>query len=249
MRVTCNPAAHTAYLGSLQRLRAKVYLEDGAIQPWQIDSEGRHHSDIDRQSWHLLLVDESEVCVGCARYLVHPYNIQFDDLQVRTSALSLCPEWGSKMRAAIEKELTRARRHELSFAELGGWAIAPEYRHTKAALEILLGSYAWAAVVGHCLCITTATRRNQSAPILRRIGGRSLIWEGQELPTYFDPQYGCAMELLRFDSREPPKRFSPLLREMVSKLQCAAVIFGQSSTVPACCTSICGAAEPAILSA
>jgi hypothetical protein len=54
--------------------------------------------------------------------------------------------------------------------------------------------------------------------MLRRIGGTSLSVRGQELPAYEDPQYGCTMELLRFDSRVPSSRFAPLISQLRAKL-------------------------------
>lgn len=224
VQTVVDPRAYTAHLHSLQQLRGRIYVEDGAIQPWEVDAEGRHISDLDESSWHFLLVNERDNCIGCARYLLHRREATFADLRLRTSALAQCPKWGQKLRQAVETELIRARLEGIGFAELGGWAIATEYRHTKAALEILLGSYLWAELIGHCLCATTATVRNQSAPMLRRMGGRAFACRAEELPGYFDPQYGCLMELLRFDSRELPARFSPLLREMRTKVTAASVL-------------------------
>ena len=49
---------------------------------------------------------------------------------------------------------------------------------------------------------------------------------GEALPPYSDPAYGCQMELLRFDSRYPNPRFSPLVREVESQLADSLVISG-----------------------
>jgi hypothetical protein len=54
--------------------------------------------------------------------------------------------------------------------------------------------------------------------MLRRLGGSPLVAKGQELPGYEDPQYGCRMELLRFDCRTPAPRFAPLIAQLKAKL-------------------------------
>ena len=41
---------------------------------------------------------------------------------------------------------------------------------------------------------------------------------GESLPPYADPQYGCQMELLRFDCRTPAPRFVPLIAQLRAKL-------------------------------
>jgi hypothetical protein len=48
--------------------------------------------------------------------------------------------------------------------------------------------------------VATATVRNRSSSILRRIGGQRLETDGTELPRYYDDRYGCEMEILRFTS-------------------------------------------------
>ncbi|MDQ2832896.1 MAG: hypothetical protein M3Y50_03955 [Acidobacteriota bacterium] len=181
--------------------------------------------DDDERCWHFVLLDRREVVIGCARYLVHSSHATFDQLRVSQSPLARDAIWGSKLRRAIEDTLQTTRNEHIGFAELGGWAIAEEYRNTKAALEILLGSYLWAEMIGHCACSCTATVRNHSSSILRRMGASSLMHNNAEpLPPYFDDHYDCTMELLGFDSREVPPRFNPLLNEMRSKLAQSPII-------------------------
>jgi hypothetical protein len=83
----------------------------------------------------------------------------------------------------------------------------------------VLGTYALAQLLGNCIALSTATARNGSAKILRRLGGRPVAYNDTELPPYFDPHYGCQMELLWFDSREP----NPKYAEWVDYLQCELV--------------------------
>jgi len=226
---TVDEELYQRYFASMQRLRGRVYMKDGAIQSWELDDDGRFHMQGDEQSWHFLLIDDHEEVIGCARYLLHPENVSYDQLRLRHSAIANDPNWSQKVRKAVEADLAYARKEGLSYVELGGWALSEEWRGTKAALEILLASHAWAQSIGNCICACTATVRNNSASILRRIGGQSLQADEECLPTYNDPKYGCLMELLRFDSRKVDQRFASIVEQIRWKLSKSVVISGMRS--------------------
>ncbi len=217
-RMASSTELHSFHLASLQQLRGRAYLQDGAIRPSHLDAQGCYPMADDESCWHFLLVDQHEQAIGCARYLVHSSTATYDQLRIAQSPLAndLC--WGRKLRRTVEATLHQTRNEQVSYAELGGWAIAEDYRNTKAALEILPATYLWAEMIGHCLCSCTATVRNHSSSILRRVGASSLMDGGEPLPAYFDAHYSCMMELLGFDSRQAPARFTPLLNEMRPKL-------------------------------
>ena len=206
------------YLASMQCLRGRVYLKDGAIQPWELDEDGRFQMRGDEHSWHFLLIDEQEKTIGCARYLLHPNTVAFEKLRIAQSPLARNPRWRDKVRQAVEADLWRARQENRSYVEVGGWALAEEWRGTRAALEILVASYALGHLWGGCVGSCMATVRHGSSSILRRIGGGSFQASGEVLPAYEDPQYGCLMELLRFDSHLPSQRFVPLINQLKSRL-------------------------------
>lgn len=194
---------HTQLLFEAQRVRGRIYVADGAVKASQLTSDGRHVQAADADSWHLLSVDRSGQVQGCARYRHLTGKVGFDDLTVRDSWLARSDEWRLSLRAAVETEIFRARLRGAAFSEVGGWAIVPEKRCTAEALRIAMATYALAQTLGGCLGISTATERHHSSSILRRIGGRSLQHDGTELPSYYDPQYRCQMEVLRFDSNSP----------------------------------------------
>jgi hypothetical protein len=79
-------------------------------------------------------------------------------------------------------------------------------------------------MLGGGIGIATATRRHGSSSILRRLGGRPLVIQGTELPSYYDPQYGCEMEILRFDSEEPNPRYEVWINDLSDYLQTSAVM-------------------------
>jgi hypothetical protein len=212
------------FLSGMQRLRGSIYLKDGAIKPWELDDEGRFHMQADEQSWHLLLLDQRKSVIGCARYLVHPSDVSFERLRLSHSTIAKDPTWGSKVRAAVEADLRRIRESRLSYVELGGWALSEEWRGTRAALEILVGSYALCQLWGGCIGSCTATVRHSSSSMLRRLGGRTFEVGGEDIPSYNDPEYECNMELLRFDYRSPSVRFLPLINQLRSTLSKAPVL-------------------------
>ncbi len=223
-RKKCNARLYSHYLSSMQRLRGNVYLRDGAIQACEIDEDGRFRMRGDEHSWHLLLADSEGSVIGCARYLVHPNTVPFHRLRISHSALAKHPVWGAQVKAAVEADLEIAQQHNFSYVEIGGWALTETWRGTRAALEILVGSYALAHLWGGCLGACTATVRHGSSSMLRRLGGSSLRANGQDLPAYEDPQYGCEMELLRFDCRTPSPRFVPLVSQLKAALADAVAI-------------------------
>lgn len=228
-RTRSSEQLHRHYLSEMQKLRGRVYLNDGAIQACEVEEDGRFVMRGDEQGWHLLLIDDEKQVIGCARYLVHPNIVEFESLRISHSALAKDAKYGPLVRRAVEADLANARQKGFAYVEIGGWALAEEWRGTRAALEILVGSYALAHLWGGCLGACTATVRHSSASMLRRIGGSPLVVDGQELPAYNDPQYDCQMELLRFDCRTPGPRFTPLIGQLRAKLEHVVAITPNAS--------------------
>jgi hypothetical protein len=219
-----NSSRYEQLLRGMQRLRAKVYLEDGAIHSSEVSRDGCHRHPADANAWHLLLLGRDGEVRGCSRYVAHNDNVAFAQLGVRNAALSRCRDWGMALRCAIESEVRQARTGGISFVEVGGWALDPVLRCTKEALHIALGTYSLARILGGCIGITMATERHCSASILRRIGGRPLRSGTVEIPSYYDPQYDCEMQLLRFDSTELNPRFEPWVNQLCNSLKSSSVI-------------------------
>jgi hypothetical protein len=221
--VTTDETLHTRLLRQMQWFRGQTYLEDGAIQQHQL-SQGCHREDSDNQAWHLLMLRQNGAVYGCSRLLLHGDSLEFHELAASRSALTRLGGWGRKLQSAVEFQIESARQQGIAFAEAGGWALAPNMRHSGDALHIALGTYGLANLLGGCLGIATATMRHSAASILRRLGGQSLIGLGDELPRYFDARYSCEMEILRFDSRSLNRRFTAWANELCKDLLRVPVI-------------------------
>jgi hypothetical protein len=208
----------------MQCLRGRLYLADGAILPSDLDPSGRHVQAVDLVSWHLLALNPEGRVVACTRFRRHPSIVSWKELNIRHAPLAHSEEWGSRFRASIASELAAARAAGFSYVEVGGWAISEEIRGTSTALKTVLATYAWSQLLGGALGITTATERNESAGILRRLGGRPLAWNGVELPPYYDDRYRCRMEVLRFDSRRPNPKYLAMIEELRLQVATTPVI-------------------------
>jgi hypothetical protein len=211
-------------LAELQRFRGSIYLQDGAVRASELHPDGRHCVEADYWAWHVVAVDsQGEVC-GCSRYRMYSPESHFSELAVGRSALAHCPTWRRNLMAAVQAERELARQKRVQFVEVGGWAISAELRRTTEALRIALATYALADFLGGCVGLTTATRRHHSATVLKKIGGAPLRTAETELPPYFDPDYDCEMEILRFDSSAPNPKFEPWIEQLRVQLANVEVI-------------------------
>ena len=209
---------HTDLIHAVQRFRGAIYVDDGAITREQLSADGRHLTPDDNQSWHLLLVNPDGGIDACAWYREYDSRVDFDRLRVRHSALARAAEWRETLWRAVECHIAAARTEGLRYAELGGWAVAPERRSSTETLLLALATYGLSRVSGGALGITTATIRHRSSSILCRLGGQPLEIDGTVLPPYYDSQYDCMMEILRFDSRMPNARYTRLVEQLHGKL-------------------------------
>jgi len=215
---------HDNLFAEMQRFRGTIYARDGAVPQSLLSPDGRHELPVDRRSWHVLSLDRDHRVCACLRYLDESHAAGFDELWVRHAAITREPGAGRRLRGAVEAGMRAARGMGMGFGEVGGWAVAEHHRFTVEALRIVLATYGLLRLLGDAMGVATATFRHGSAPILRRIGLESLAAEGEELPPYFDPHYGCRMEVLQFDSRRPAARYEAWVQELARDLAAAPVI-------------------------
>jgi hypothetical protein len=222
---------HNRLISEMQRFRGSMYLRDGAIQKSDLTVDGRHQVEVDDRSWHVLSLDRHNRVCACLRFVDETCAAGFDDLWIRRAALADSPELGDRFRAAVEGRMRDAHQMGMSFGEVGGWAVAEAHRHTLEPLRIILATYALLELLGGSLGVATATYRHESAPMLRRIGLGGMLSAGEELPSYYDPHYGCHMQVLQFDSRHPNPKYRGWVEELESDLTSARVVCGQMPQV------------------
>lgn len=218
-----DPDLYDEMLAGLQRLRGATYVNDGAIRTSDLTPDGRHISPVDTKAWHVLVVDSSNEVCGCARYLAYDRDVSFSDLMIKRSALAEDPEWGPVLRRAVESEIALARTLNMTYVEVGGWALNEQVRFSSEALRIALGTYALSRNLGGCIGVSTVTVRHCSSSILQRIGGTVLDHDGTSLPLYYDPQYQCDMSILRFEAHHANPRYEAAIEDLRAQLENAAV--------------------------
>jgi hypothetical protein len=222
---------HADLLAELQRLRGSVYTQDGAIRPDQLTADGRHQTPDDSRSWHMVMLNEQGQVGGCIWYLEHEGRPTVDQLRAGRSELARQGEWRDKLKIAIDSETARARREGIGYAEVGGWAVAENSRFADCLL-LILGIYSLSQQIGGALVVATATARHSSAGILRRMGGSPLTGQDFVIPSYYDPQYTCQMEMLRFDTRRPGAKFEGFVRQMRGRFSGIPVISRETLARP-----------------
>src|SRR5690349_1781585 len=81
-----DPGWRQELLADMQRLRGRLYVQDGAIHQDDLTRDGRHVQSIDEESWHLLVLNSRGRVLGCTRYLQHQASTSFNRLRVRAAA-------------------------------------------------------------------------------------------------------------------------------------------------------------------
>jgi len=214
---------YSRLLAEMQRLRGRTYLSDGALAPEALTQDGRHQSQFDERSWHLLTLDSNRRVLGCLRMFM-PTLSRIHRRNVKRANISKLKIPGLQLQKSVGSILSEAKCAGLSYVEIGGWALATELRNTTEGLRGILATYAWSQHTGGALGVSTATERNSSRLILQRLGGEALDWKGEPFAPYFDTQYQCKMELLRFDSRRPNSKYNSYIDTMRNNFSAVPVI-------------------------
>ena len=212
---------HQSYLHDVQRFRGGIYLGDGAIR--SLSHDGRHQTPEDDRSWHVLRLDEQDRITACIWYLEHHGPMSIDRLRVSDCPLMDHQDWSGQLHGAMASEFGRARAEGVPYAEIGGWAVASGRRCSVEGIMLALSAFSLGRIFGGAIGMAAATARHASATILRRLGGSLLECDGREVPAYFDPRYGCEMELLRFDSRRTHPRYDHMVEALADRLSRVAV--------------------------
>lgn len=202
-------------------MRGRVYREYGAIAA-HLGPDGTHHDCLDAHSWHVLLQSGGGQVLGCARY--RAVDTRFGDLTVSRSALASSTRFGPLLKTVVESDLRCASEQKVRYGEAGMWALSPEVRHSAAAVNLALMTFVLAEYLGGGRGITTATTRHGSSSILRRLGG----YHGHNLPAYYEPRYGCNIEVIFFNSKALKERHAARLDKLRAQFQNIDFVGGRS---------------------
>lgn len=216
-----DPVKHAQILRDVQFMRGEVYREYEPIAA-ELLSDGRHRDPLDEKSWHVVLHTPAGHILGSSRYRVIENG--FEDLAVSHSALASSPEYGPLLKAGVERHIQQAISSGVQYGETGMWALRPEARCSTAAVTIALAAFALAKALCSGLGVTTATTQHGYSAILQRLGGSTF----PNLPAYYEPKYGCMVEVVHFDSANLHPRYQARMRRVEEELASCDKICAQS---------------------
>jgi hypothetical protein len=223
-------ALHAALIDEIQRFRGRIYLADGAIPADALDEQGRHWTPVDRESWHLVLVDGSASVCGCMRAIPHPSGGQRSELNLR-EVIARLGEGADRYAGALRAFVANAHRVGRGVLELGGWAMADGSRNSTRGPILALACWSLGQALGGYLGVGVAARRNQSADILRRLGGFPLADEQGPLPGFYDAYHRGELEPLGFDYYHAAPEYEPTVLEIREFLRHALVVVPSGAPV------------------
>jgi hypothetical protein len=201
----------------VQRFRGRIFVQDNSLPASALDAQGRHNMPYDDEAWHLLVWDRYQNVCGAMRVGIHLQKhrpVRLEDLQISKFLAHLPTATRSLVEGAARAYLRRIRSPS-PFFEPGGWVIAENAR--KSTLASVLAAAVWSLgrAVGGSAGLSMATMKNNSASILKKMGGFELFSRGVPLAPFFDPYHGSQMELIGFD----PSYLNPRLEATVAEIQ------------------------------
>jgi hypothetical protein len=217
-------ASHTRLVRNMQKLRGQVYLEDGAICELDLSDDGLHQTPEDNRSWHLLMRGHGDDINACIWYMEYNTLPSFQQLRAQHCPLAQDYGWRDQIRRAVAAEVAQARMERVRYSEVGGWAVTEAARSTVEGIMMILGTFGLSRALGGALGLATATVRHSSASMLQRLGLTRLA----DVPSYFDPDYSCEMELLRYDTRRSSPKYHQAIEMLKTKLASVPVLMAES---------------------
>jgi hypothetical protein len=215
-------------IAEIQRFRGRVYLEERAIPASALDEEERHFSEYDYRSWHLFILNQEIQVCGCLR-ATSLRAVDYSELKLHELIERMEPDKAVAYASAVQAVVDENKKRGVGTGEIGGWAIAKDLRFTSKAMLLASACWSLGRILNDHVGFAQATLRNNSALILRRLGGSPLSYQGAELPTFFDPHYGCDMEILTFDPSKAAFEHERTINDLKDFLVNALVISTTSS--------------------
>jgi 3-hydroxymyristoyl/3-hydroxydecanoyl-(acyl carrier protein) dehydratase len=203
----------------IQKFRGEVYVKDKAIPETALDADGRHRVETDVSSWHIMVCEGNGPACACVRMRIMAPTAKLADLDLHKVIARMNPENRVRYTDSVENVRRIAHDNKMQFAEVGGWAVANDYRETEAALISAVSVWSLARMLGGVVCIAGATTRHHSATMLQRLGAMPLDADVGEASPFFDEYYGCDMILLRGDPTRLAQRYEKLASDIITHLR------------------------------
>jgi hypothetical protein len=212
-------------------------VDEGAIRSSDLDQFGRHHSMIDRTSWHVFVRNQQMEMSGCVRLTVHPIGsrVRCSDLSLYALISRMDAASARRYESAVQARLDSAYDSGMSIGEIGGLAVDKESRNTCKSLLLIGVCWALAQLGGKYCGVSAMTTRNNATQLLNRLGAYRLAVDGVALPRFYDSYYSCEMELVAFESDRVAPPFEDTVSELCELLQSYFVIMPRSGAGAATC--------------
>ena len=85
---------------------------------------------------------------GCSRYRAYGEGTEPEHLGAWRSALATDHLWRGPLHMALKSEIALARKRNVDYVEVGGWAISEDMRYTTEAINIALSTSRWRRPLG-----------------------------------------------------------------------------------------------------
>ena len=220
--------SYSRLIEDIQKFRGRIYFDERAIPESSLGSDGRHILDIDLKSWHMIVISANDKKIlGVMRSYMHDLKNEIDLDSVQ--AFKLTQRLNSKERERYEQAMIRfincASARAQFFAESGGWAVDRREQKRTLSTLVMAALSTLLHVSGTTVGLGTATERNNSSEILKKLGGFSIEdANGEVLPPFFDMYYNCEMEILGFYSESFCKPIENTTLDIVSNLHRVRVL-------------------------
>lgn len=211
------------------KVRGEAYIADGAISSDELDSNGSFQLPIDKNSWHVILVDDDDEVSATLRMTMLPL-----DAQKRKGSL---PHVGASLRRGASdhcKSMLVAERflsglelaygtERTNFMIVGGWATDPQKAPANAGAELALSVWAVARHMEAAGALCVASERHDAHGQLIRTGAVPIRAVGSQ-SLYFDAAYGCRVGLLGFRVFQERKTLKRVVDHLADRIMESEVI-------------------------
>ncbi|CCH55849.1 hypothetical protein BN8_05140 [Fibrisoma limi BUZ 3] len=202
-------------IADIQRFRGRIYAQDSAIPLSALDSLGRHRSEVDYRSWHIVARDAQGQISGVLRLPIYPIDTPIESLLLNQTLERMQPEQRHLYRYVLQRFIDRSVTAGYPcVAEPGGWAVDRTRCGRQTGINLVTTGWAIGEYYGHYVAASTVTVKHHAADLLKLMGGFNEL-AGTPNARFHDPYFRCDIELVFFYSDKVSGRFG----EMVEKIK------------------------------